>query len=69
MIAMTEKYEKVGRTKNFKFVGYHSQCGMTMRREGPLLNWHLRDAKGNLIDHDNFRNDLAERNHIVLHHG
>ncbi len=48
---------------------YNSDCGLTMRREkgkapnGSNFNnfWVLR-KNGQYIDHDQFRNDLAERN-------
>jgi hypothetical protein len=54
---------------------YTSDSGLTiMRREfGQTPNgndmagrWVLRDSKNNIIDLDQFRNDLAERNNLIL---
>jgi len=51
--------------------------GTTMRRENGLtpngnqLNekWVLRDADGKMVDFDQYRHDLAERNDIKLYDG
>jgi hypothetical protein len=53
---------------------YVSEDGSVIQREygmspnGSLLNgkWVLRNSAGKYVDHDQYRNDLAERNNISL---
>lgn len=53
---------------------YKSEEGCTVKREYGKTpngndfngNWVYRDIKGTLIDFDQYRNDLAERNNIEL---
>ena len=41
--------------------------GRTLSREKEYnTNWVLRDAEGLVIDHDRYRNDLAERHNLNL---
>ena len=57
--------------------GYYNDDGLTMKRgygktpNGNDLNgkWVLYDADDNMIDFDQYRHDLAERNNIaIVHH-
>ena len=53
---------------------YESLCGRVMKREhGKTPNgndlggfWVLRDPAGKMIDYDQFRLDLAERNNLSI---
>ena len=56
---------------------YAGSDGSTMERENGAIirdgyeiemhgRWVLRGKSGNYVDHDRYRNDLAERNHIDL---
>ncbi len=53
---------------------YHGSDGCTLQREyGSTPNgnamagrWVLRDTNGTMIDFDQYRNDIAERNNLEL---
>jgi hypothetical protein len=53
---------------------YRSKTGYVLRRENgvtpngnPIADrWVLRDGNGQMLDFDQYRNDLAERNNLYL---
>lgn len=61
------EYNKMKDTAQYYFKG-----GFTMRREygltpnGNKMNgmWVVRDCSGSYVDHDQYRNDLIERNKL-----
>lgn len=45
---------------------YKFNNGWTMERGGNRGFWILRDERGNTIDMDRYRNDLAQRHNLVF---
>lgn len=44
----------------------HREYGKTPNGNDMSGRWVLRDSKNNMIDFDQYRNDLADRNNLIL---
>lgn len=60
-----QKQKESGYTSS---MGWYMERGCGMTPDGNAMNgrWGLFDTNGQLIDFDQYRNDLAERNNLIL---